>query len=133
MTTLRASALLALLMACAGVAQAQPTLPSTVTLSPILDASEKRDTISQINDDLSRSSPVAKLLGCQTLIDYVEQMPSGHDSSFGAVCKVRSQGSVKRVTVCDERMVGKFYESDEVVATPGQIGLFVQAHCPPGG
>ena len=133
MTTLRASALLALLMACAGVAQAQPSLPSTVTLSPILDASEKRDTISQIRNDLSRSSPGAKLLDCQTLIDYVEQMPSGHDSSFGAVCKVRSQGSAKRVTLCDDRMVGKFYQSDAVVATPGQIGLFVRAHCSPGG
>ncbi len=67
MTLLRASALLALLMARAGIAQAQPSLPSTVTLSPILDASEKRDTISQIKDDLSRSSPCAKLLGYQTL------------------------------------------------------------------
>lgn len=129
----RCSTIAAILLAVGGTAHAQSSLPSTVKIYPITDATEARETLSQIKDDLKQFAPSAKLIDCSNLVDYIEDMPSGHDSSFGAVCNIEIRGAFKRLTLCDDRMVGKFFESDEVIEAAERIGLFVRAHCPPGG
>ena len=133
MSAIRRSAFLTLLLTIGGTAHAQSALPSTVRFSPITNAAEKSKTVSQIKDDLRQKTPGSTLSGCNMLIDVIEGLPVGHDTSFGAVCRISTQGKIQRVTLCDDRMIGKFFESAQIAKGPEQLGLFVQAHCPPGG
>jgi hypothetical protein len=133
MITARSSAL-AGIFACDRRSRAHAVVSSKdVHINPITDDSELRETLSQIKDDLVRFVPSATPINCSNLIDYVEDMPFGHDSSFGAICKIKSQGAIKQVTLCDDRMVGKFFQSEEVMETAERVGVFIQTHCPPGG
>ncbi len=133
MTVLRAFILVTLFFGSVGESEAETNLPATIRLSLIEDAAEKRVTIDQIKGDLRHADPETTLVDCTILINYVEQMPSGHDTGYGGACQVVSRGKATRITLCNDRMVGKFFESAQVVDEPEQIGFFIHTHCPPGG
>lgn len=90
------------------------------------------DIVFALQNDLARIGFDAKIVECGPIIEYVEQMSSGHDSSFGAVCRVKSEHGVASLMMCDDWMVGKFTLAPRSGDRDG-LDSFVAKNCPPGG
>jgi hypothetical protein len=110
----------------------QSDLPANVKLRDVKLPAEKARILSSLQVSLTHIGLDAKVGECSLMIDYLQDLPSGKDSSFGAVCEVTSSRDTVNIAMCDDWMIGKF------TLTPGsmnreQLGIFIESNCPPGG
>lgn len=107
-------------------------LPPNVKLRDVTLPTERNRISSSLQDDLTRMGFDAKIGDCSLVIDYIQDMPAGKDSSFGAMCNVNSARGSANLVMCDDRMVGKFTLTSSVINRE-QLGLFIERNCQPGG
>lgn len=112
---------------------AQTAPPKTVRITEVTDQAYIGRIITSLQGDLRSVGSKVTITRCTHVIDFVEDMPFGHDSSFGAICLVNDGGTEKQWLMCDDWMVGKFTATDQFTPTTEEIGEFIYNHCPPGG
>jgi hypothetical protein len=106
---------------------------SPVNITGVTDQPSIDRITGEFRKDLKSLGSDATVVRCTRVVNYVQQMPSGHDSSFGATCEVLDGGLKKIWTMCDDWMIGKFHATDRPISTMKDIGDFIYAACPPGG
>lgn len=105
------------------------TAPPGATVTPVTGTAERDAIIADLGRSAARVLD-SKIAHCAEIYEYVAPMPVGRDTSFGAVCTLRSG---RDVMMCDDRMVGKFTYSDRVRRGAREVEAFIAEHCPPGG
>jgi hypothetical protein len=125
--------LMAFMMVCSARASAQSALPDAVRLAEVTDQSGIERITTEFRRDLKSVGSKATITRCTHVVDFVQDMPSGHDSSFGAICAVNDGGMEKHWLMCDDWMIGKFTATDGFIPTTEGVGEFIYVHCPPGG
>jgi hypothetical protein len=105
-------------------------LPPHVAFSEAKDPGDRTRIIANLNDNLNGLGVSAKIEKCTAIYNYVEDMPSGRDSSFGAICTLTTG---RQLLMCDDWFVGKFTMTGSFALTRDNIRYFIQYNCPPGG
>jgi len=78
-------------------------------------------------------TPEVSIDSCDDAMDLVVQGP-GHDSSFGAHCKVRVGEQPVDVLMCSDYMIGKFgIQLSDGAPTRESMAQFIVRSCRPGG
>jgi hypothetical protein len=109
----------------AGNADAPPPVVTVVS-----DQAQRAQIIEDFQSDLG---PGWRVQSCQLVIDYVQPAPTGRDTSWGAVCSIKSGARTRTVVACDDRMIGKFTMSENSVSSSAEVAHFIERNCPPGG
>lgn len=89
--------------------------------------------LANIKKELEVRMSGEELQECHSMINYVQEMLSGRDSSWGAFCTVKTGSIAKIFMVCDDWLVGKFALEPSDRSEPVRSAKFVQEKCPPGG
>ncbi len=116
----------------AGASNARDDARHSARIIDVNSQTEKSDIVSIFQKDLHRIGYSATIDGCDIAIDYFENMPSGRDSSVGAVCRIRSANVSASLIMCDDRLVGKFTLAPGT-ASRDELADFIGRNCPPGG
>ena len=111
-------------------ASSEDDIPPGTSITPVVNAFARAKIIADLNRSLARLGKGVRIVSCSQIYDYVQPMPSGHDTSFGAICKLRSGAEV---LMCDDRMVGKFSMTEAFSGGTETVGIFTALNCPPGG
>jgi hypothetical protein len=111
--------------------------PVRATTSPsdnvsVADADTRVRIKGILSEYLSNMQPTWKLRQCSTAVSYHPPMPSGHDSSWGAVCIVDVGGKPQGRWFCGDWMVGTFSSRLGGDTTAERLGRFVASECQPG-
>ena len=110
----------------------RPALAADVAPSVRLAGPDLRASIeARLTADLHQVRPSWTIRRCSVVLSYTPPMPSGHDWSWGAACRVSIDGKQQMRWFCDDWLVGKF--KSEAVGDAAHLGRFVATSCPPGG
>ncbi|MBS0376738.1 MAG: hypothetical protein JSR73_19350 [Proteobacteria bacterium] len=111
-------------------AAAETPPPSTVRATQSSDATELQRIRAEFQFEVGHAGYVAE---CHNLVFYVDEAPSGRDSSYGAVCTIAAGGVRKDWLMCNDTMVGTFTKTDHFEDSPTFVTNFIHDHCAPGG
>jgi hypothetical protein len=123
--------LVALIAIAPVIVSAQPPLDVRIT-DVTQDANQKAAILQALQSHVG-----GQIMNCALMITYTQQVRSGRDSSYGAVCTVRLMGLPAQThEMCDDWLVGKFTDVPVGVGeVPDQwvLARFIEQHCTPGG
>lgn len=106
-----------------------------VEVMPITEAGAKLSVINEFDSKLRRLGiPKGSIISCDYVIELIQQVSTGRDTSYGAVCTLKggAQGAGYTLNICDDVMIGKLTLGNGDMSYYG-FAKFTLFNCPAGG
>ena len=114
-------------------AVAEPNASMRPRVSSVSSPERRKEIITALESGLRHIGSSAKVERCDSIMEFVQQEPSGKDSSWAAVCRVSIGAVTHSLLACNDELVGKFTVTENVITSATAIEQFIAVNCPPGG